>query len=242
MNSTVRCRDLAKSCRRFASTGPCVCYTQATSRVDYRDTDVCESGPVQHRGGRAFSPFSFRPPHRLMRAVATSRSLPAASRSLGAMGSRHDVEISELATDHRRGRRPHRSFDPDLARPTSDVRSRPIVVIPRGCNAGQVQRTICLVFLGATALGGCADAPTAPLAQQSVAQRSCSAEIGVSASAALVKQCVQVSPATQPPCNTQNSCTMIRDEIKRGCDTLAMGSLLSAKANVRFPPVADVPR
>jgi len=33
----------------------------------------------------------------------------------------------------------------------------------------------------------------------------------------LVRQCMQVSPATHPPCNADNPCELIRDEIKRGC-------------------------
>lgn len=32
-----------------------------------------------------------------------------------------------------------------------------------------------------------------------------------------VSQCIQVSPATNPPCNGQNACSMMIDEIKRGC-------------------------
>ena len=47
---------------------------------------------------------------------------------------------------------------------------------------------------------------------------SCSGEIGASAASNLVRQCLQVSPGTHPPCNAENSCEMIRSEIKRGCD------------------------
>ena len=47
--------------------------------------------------------------------------------------------------------------------------------------------------------------------------RSCVAEIGREEARALVDQCMQVSPATRPPCNEQNSCEMIRGEIARGC-------------------------
>jgi hypothetical protein len=36
----------------------------------------------------------------------------------------------------------------------------------------------------------------------------------------LVDQCMLVSPATHPPCNGQNSCTLIVDEIHRGCGLL----------------------
>jgi hypothetical protein len=36
----------------------------------------------------------------------------------------------------------------------------------------------------------------------------------------LVEECIQVSPATHPPCNSQNSCQLIIDEIKRSCSLL----------------------
>ena len=46
---------------------------------------------------------------------------------------------------------------------------------------------------------------------------SCLAEIGATASARLVERCVQVSPATRPPCNAANPCEMIQGEIDRSC-------------------------
>lgn len=45
----------------------------------------------------------------------------------------------------------------------------------------------------------------------------CSAQAGAAKSAALVRQCIAVSPATHPPCNAANSCALIRNEIARGC-------------------------
>jgi hypothetical protein len=47
---------------------------------------------------------------------------------------------------------------------------------------------------------------------------SCSQEIGKDNASVYVNQCIQISPATHPPCNDQNSCAMIKDEIKRGCE------------------------
>ena len=46
---------------------------------------------------------------------------------------------------------------------------------------------------------------------------ACSQSIGKTKSAELVQQCIQVSPATHPPCNAENSCDLILDEIHRGC-------------------------
>lgn len=48
--------------------------------------------------------------------------------------------------------------------------------------------------------------------------RDCKQEIGKKAAEVLVSQCMEISPATRPPCNSSNSCDMIKDEIKRGCD------------------------
>ncbi|MDI1280343.1 MAG: hypothetical protein ACI9YM_000221 [Brevundimonas sp.] len=55
--------------------------------------------------------------------------------------------------------------------------------------------------------------PTIPAAEPG----SCLEGVGAAAAARLVERCIQVSPATHPPCNAQNSCAMIRDEIDRAC-------------------------
>ncbi|MFT3727950.1 MAG: hypothetical protein QM759_09025 [Terricaulis sp.] len=49
---------------------------------------------------------------------------------------------------------------------------------------------------------------------------SCEEERGKADAATLVQQCIQVSPATHPSCNAQNSCAMIEAEIRRSCDLL----------------------
>ena len=49
---------------------------------------------------------------------------------------------------------------------------------------------------------------------------SCSQGVGVERAQRLVHECLQVSPATHPPCNAENSCALIIDEIKRGCSLL----------------------
>ena len=46
---------------------------------------------------------------------------------------------------------------------------------------------------------------------------SCLAEIGEARSKRLVERCIQVSPATRPPCNSANPCEMIQGEIDRSC-------------------------
>ena len=46
---------------------------------------------------------------------------------------------------------------------------------------------------------------------------SCYKEVGKEAASVNVKQCIDVSPATHPPCNDTNPCRLILDEIKRGC-------------------------
>lgn len=52
---------------------------------------------------------------------------------------------------------------------------------------------------------------------QSQRTASCRQSIGPTRASVLVKQCIQVSPATHPPCNDANACDMITDEIQRGC-------------------------
>jgi hypothetical protein len=46
---------------------------------------------------------------------------------------------------------------------------------------------------------------------------TCLNAVGIERSRQLVNECLQVSPATHPPCNAQNACKLIVDEIKRGC-------------------------
>lgn len=46
---------------------------------------------------------------------------------------------------------------------------------------------------------------------------SCLEEIGEERATRLVDQCLEISPATHPPCNSQNPCALIVNEIKRAC-------------------------
>jgi hypothetical protein len=50
---------------------------------------------------------------------------------------------------------------------------------------------------------------------------SCLQSAGKAKANQLVDECMQVSPATHPPCNAQNSCGLIISEIKRSCGLLA---------------------
>jgi len=60
--------------------------------------------------------------------------------------------------------------------------------------------------------------PLAPRRDQPVTtDKSCSDEIGEQKAARLVKQCLEVSPATHPPCNAWNPCELIEREIRRNC-------------------------
>jgi hypothetical protein len=49
---------------------------------------------------------------------------------------------------------------------------------------------------------------------------SCTQAVGAERAQRLVRECLQVSSATHPPCNAENSCALIIDEIKRGCGLL----------------------
>jgi hypothetical protein len=52
--------------------------------------------------------------------------------------------------------------------------------------------------------------------------KTCLAQVGKARAEQMVKQCLKVSPATHPPCNVQNSCELIKDEIRRSCALLGM--------------------
>jgi hypothetical protein len=51
-------------------------------------------------------------------------------------------------------------------------------------------------------------------------QRECRRSVGEDRARELVEQCRQVSPGTHPPCNAENSCRVITDEIRRSCQLL----------------------
>ena len=57
----------------------------------------------------------------------------------------------------------------------------------------------------------------APVATAATADAPCSTTAGTSKAKEYADQCIQVSPATHPPCNVANACELIVDEIKRGC-------------------------
>ena len=46
---------------------------------------------------------------------------------------------------------------------------------------------------------------------------ACREEIGPARARVLVERCIEVSPATHPPCNASNACSLIVGEIRRGC-------------------------
>jgi hypothetical protein len=51
--------------------------------------------------------------------------------------------------------------------------------------------------------------------------QSCEAVVGRDEAQTYVNQCLEVSPATHPPCNSENPCDLIWGEIERGCRFLA---------------------
>jgi hypothetical protein len=60
----------------------------------------------------------------------------------------------------------------------------------------------------------------APPAASGDQNTACVQAVGAERAKKLVDECLQVSPATHPPCNSQNSCQLIIDEIKRSCSLL----------------------
>jgi hypothetical protein len=49
------------------------------------------------------------------------------------------------------------------------------------------------------------------------AYASCTSEVGAARAAQYVEHCRDVSPATHPPCNAANACSLLIAEIRRGC-------------------------
>ncbi|WP_396594877.1 hypothetical protein [Brevundimonas sp. R86498] len=46
---------------------------------------------------------------------------------------------------------------------------------------------------------------------------SCTDSVGSAAAIRLAERCTMVSPASHPPCNPDNPCALIQDEIDRAC-------------------------
>jgi hypothetical protein len=58
---------------------------------------------------------------------------------------------------------------------------------------------------------------TALLLAGASAQASCRSEVGAAKANEYVAHCRDVSPATRPPCNADNACSLVIAEIRRGC-------------------------
>jgi len=57
------------------------------------------------------------------------------------------------------------------------------------------------------------------LAGEALAE-SCLAEVSEAEANRLAEHCRAVSPATRPPCNPENDCRLVTEEILRGCAML----------------------
>ena len=64
---------------------------------------------------------------------------------------------------------------------------------------------------------GIARPPSQSASDPSLGRPACTDAVGAERAKRLVEECLQVSPATHPPCNEQNSCELIISEIKRSC-------------------------
>lgn len=54
-------------------------------------------------------------------------------------------------------------------------------------------------------------------------QPTCAEEVGAPQATVYAEHCRMVSPATHPPCNILNACSLITGEIRRGCLFIAEG-------------------
>lgn len=57
----------------------------------------------------------------------------------------------------------------------------------------------------------------APQEAASTEGGSCTDSVGSAAAIRLAERCTMVSPASHPPCNPDNPCALIQDEIDRAC-------------------------
>jgi hypothetical protein len=73
-------------------------------------------------------------------------------------------------------------------------------------------------LVGAALLSGCLVA--GPVLTHSAAAAPCVETAGAEKAQRYVRECLEVSPATHPPCNAANVCSLIHDEIRRGCSIL----------------------
>jgi hypothetical protein len=61
------------------------------------------------------------------------------------------------------------------------------------------------------------------------ADQTCTDSIGAAAATRLAERCTMVSPATHPPCNPDNACALIQDEIDRACGQYGPGDTKPAE-------------
>jgi uncharacterized protein YecT (DUF1311 family) len=83
--------------------------------------------------------------------------------------------------------------------------------------------TSCVPLTEAAAQSAPATTPATPTAA-AADNAPCRQTAGAAKAQQYVQQCTDVSPATHPPCNAQNACGLIIDEIKRGCAMIGTGA------------------
>jgi len=76
-----------------------------------------------------------------------------------------------------------------------------------------------------------ADAPPQEeaVAPTEASSTSCTLDQGSDAAIELASRCTRVSPASHPPCNPENPCQMIQDEIDRSCAMYGPGETKPAE-------------
>lgn len=78
-----------------------------------------------------------------------------------------------------------------------------------------------------------ADAPPQEeaIAPTEASSTACTLDQGSDAAVALASRCTRVSPASHPPCNPENPCQMIQDEIDRACAAYKPGETKPAECS-----------
>jgi hypothetical protein len=71
---------------------------------------------------------------------------------------------------------------------------------------------------------GIAAAADASSPSSNAPEKPCRETAGAEKAKRLAAQCLEVSPAMHPPCNAANACSLILDEIARGCAMIEKGA------------------
>lgn len=167
-------------------------------------------------------------------AIAASLALLVPPIAIAAAAAERDLDTAYRALRERLDARAQADLR-DAERAWIAFRDKECAFRARGAKDGEAARSVCMAELArrrseelgarldcierdgdcATPEIGSRAATQTPASANATA--SCREAAGAARAAEYVRECLQVSPATHPPCNDANPCALIVDEIERGC-------------------------